>query len=91
MTMETFETDTHRENDTAALVRGRLEVLWNHGRLEAVEDFFGDEFSNFGRRGPDAHALIRAIVTAWRSAFPTCNTRSTTRSSAATPWSTGSR
>jgi predicted ester cyclase len=63
-------TESQREKDNAELVRRHFDVLWNQGGLAAVEDFFGDEFSNFGRRGPDAHALIRSIVAAWRSAFP---------------------
>jgi predicted ester cyclase len=45
-------------------------VVWNQGDLAAVDDFFGDEFTNFGHRGEDARALIRAIVATWRAAFP---------------------
>jgi steroid delta-isomerase-like uncharacterized protein len=58
------------ERDNAALVRRYLDVVWNQGDLAAVDDFFGEEFTNFGHRGADARALIRAIVTAWRQAFP---------------------
>jgi len=52
------------------LVRRYFDVVWNHGDLAAVDDFFGDEFTNFGHRGADARALIRAIVAGWRTAFP---------------------
>lgn len=56
--------------NNAELVRRYFDVVWNHGELAAVDDFFGDEFTNFGHRGEDARALIRAIVAAWRAAFP---------------------
>ncbi|MBV9197430.1 MAG: ester cyclase [Solirubrobacterales bacterium] len=62
------ENATERHN--AALVRRYFDVVWNHGDLAAIDNFFGDEFTNFGRRGADARALIRAIVAAWRAAFP---------------------
>src|SRR4051812_13853481 len=58
------------ERDNAELVRRYFDVVWNDGNLAAVDDFFGDDFTNFGRRGADARALIRAIVWAWRKAFP---------------------
>src|SRR3954453_17209877 len=58
------------EKDNAELVRRYLDVVWNRGDLAAVDDIFGDEFTNFGHRGADARALIRAIVAAWRTAFP---------------------
>jgi predicted ester cyclase len=61
---------TATERANAELVRRYFEVVWNHGDVTAVDEFFGDEFTNFGRRGADARALVRAIVTAWRTAFP---------------------
>jgi predicted ester cyclase len=58
------------EGKNAELVRRYFEVVWNRGDVAAVDEFFGDEFTNFGHRGADARALIRAIVAAWRAAFP---------------------
>jgi len=56
--------------ENAELIRRYFDVVWNNGDLAAIDDFFGDEFSNFGRRGADARGLIRAIVAAWRTGFP---------------------
>ena len=58
------------EKDNAALVRRYFDEVWNRGNLAAVDDFFGDDFENFGHRGAEARGLVRAIVTAWRRAFP---------------------
>ena len=62
--------DDVAEANNAELVRRYFDLVWNHGDLAAVDDFFGDEFTNFGHQGDDARALIRAIVTTWRAAFP---------------------
>ena len=61
---------TESERRNAELVRRHFEVIWNQGDVAAVDDFFGDEFTNFGRRAADARALVRAIVGVWRAAFP---------------------
>jgi steroid delta-isomerase-like uncharacterized protein len=58
------------EKDNAGLVRRYFDEVWNRGDPAAVDEFFGDEFENFGHRGAQARALIRAIVAAWRRAFP---------------------
>lgn len=58
------------ERTNAELVRRYFDVVWNHGDLAAIDEFIGDEFTNFGHRGADARALIRAVVAAWRAAFP---------------------
>jgi predicted ester cyclase len=58
------------ERTNAEVVRRYFDLVWNRGDLAAVERFFGDEFTNFGHRGPDARALIAQIVTTWRTAFP---------------------
>jgi steroid delta-isomerase-like uncharacterized protein len=57
-------------SNNAELVRRYFDLVWNHGDLAAIDDFFGDEFTNFGHRGADARTLVRAIVAAWRAAFP---------------------
>ncbi|MBV9918186.1 MAG: ester cyclase [Solirubrobacterales bacterium] len=62
--------ETTSEGNNAELVRRCFEVVWNQGDLDAVDDFFGEDFANFGHRGADARGLIRAIVSAWRAAFP---------------------
>jgi predicted ester cyclase len=58
------------ERTNAETVRRFFDQVWNRGDVAAVERFFGDEFTNFGHRGPDARVLIAKIVTTWRSAFP---------------------
>jgi predicted ester cyclase len=58
------------DQDNAALVRPYFDQVRNRGDLAAVDDFFGDEFENFGRRGAEARGLVRAIAAAWRRAFP---------------------
>lgn len=63
-------TDDANERSNAELVRRHFDVVWNEGDLAAVEDFFGEEFTNFGGHGADAHALVRTIVAVWRTAFP---------------------
>ena len=35
-----------REKSNAELVRRYFDVVWNQGDLAAVDDFFGDEFTN---------------------------------------------
>ena len=81
-------TESVSERENAVLVRRYLDVVWNQGDLAAVDDFFGDEFTNFGHRGADARALIRGIVAAWRNPFPIFGSRSRTRSYAETRSST---
>ena len=58
------------ERNNAQIVRRYFDQVWNRGDLDAVERFFGDEFTNFSHRSPDARALIAKIVTIWRTAFP---------------------
>ena len=58
------------EQDNAAVVRRLFERVWNGGDLSAIEDLVDDRFTNFGVRQPGAHAAMRHIVTAWRTAFP---------------------
>ena len=56
--------------DNGAIVRRFWERVWNGGDLAAIEDLVDDCFTNFGVRQPGAHAAMRHIVTAWRTAFP---------------------
>ncbi|HEX4003414.1 MAG TPA: ester cyclase [Candidatus Acidoferrales bacterium] len=51
-------------------VRRQFEDLWNNGRLDSVNDFFHEDFLNFSRQYQDGRALVRQIVTVWRTAFP---------------------
>lgn len=61
------------ESDSAAIVRRYWDVVWNRGDLSAIDDLVDDNFTNFGVRQPGAHAVVRQIVTAWRTAFPDLN------------------
>jgi predicted ester cyclase len=58
------------EQDNATVVRRYWDLVWNQGELSAVDELIDDEFTNFGTRQPGAHAAVRHIVTAWRTAFP---------------------
>jgi predicted ester cyclase len=58
------------EQDNAAVVRRYWDLVWNKGELSAVDELVDDEFTNFGIRQPGAHAAVRHVVTAWRTAFP---------------------
>ena len=58
------------EKNNAELVRRYFDEVWNCGDFPAVDEFFGDEFENFGERGEHARALIRAIVATWRRGIP---------------------
>lgn len=58
------------EQDNGAIVRRFWERAWNGGDLSAIDELVDDHFMNFGVRQPGAHAAMRHIVTAWRTAFP---------------------
>ena len=58
------------EQDNGTIVRRFLERVWNGGDLDAIKDLVDDQFTNFGVRQSGAHAAMRHIVTAWRTAFP---------------------
>jgi predicted ester cyclase len=51
-------------------VRLHFEELWNNGQLDRIDDFFAKEFMNFGQQQQDGRAIVKHIVTVWRTAFP---------------------
>jgi hypothetical protein len=51
-------------------VRRQFEELWNNGHLNRIDDFFAKDFMNFGQQYQDGRALVKHIVTIWRTAFP---------------------
>jgi steroid delta-isomerase-like uncharacterized protein len=53
-----------------ACVRGHFEELWNNGHLDRIDDFFAEDFMNFGQQYQDGRALVKRIVSGWRTAFP---------------------
>lgn len=53
-----------------ASIRRQFEEMWNHGRVELVEELFDKDFMNFGKQHQDGRALVKYIVGVWRSAFP---------------------
>jgi steroid delta-isomerase-like uncharacterized protein len=53
-----------------ACVRGHFDVLWNKGQLDRVGDFFAEDFMNFGQQYQDGRAIVKHIVSVWRTAFP---------------------
>ena len=56
------------ENKTCVL--RQFEELWNNGQVDRVEDFFAEDFMNFGQHYQDARAIVKNIVQVWRTAFP---------------------
>jgi predicted ester cyclase len=58
------------DDDNGAVVRRFWERVWNAGDLSAIDELVDDNFVNFSVRQPGAHAAMRHIVTAWRTAFP---------------------
>jgi predicted ester cyclase len=51
-------------------VRSHFEELWNKGHVDRIDDFFSGDFMNFGQQYRDSRALLKHIVTVWRTAFP---------------------
>lgn len=51
-------------------VQRHFEELWNHGKVERIDEFFSQDFSNFGIRYSDVRGIIQQIIQTWRSAFP---------------------
>ncbi len=51
-------------------VRLHFEQLWNNGKLDRIDGFFAKEFMNFGQQQQDGRAIVKHIVTVWRTAFP---------------------
>jgi steroid delta-isomerase-like uncharacterized protein len=47
-----------------------FEELWNHGDLDRIGNFFSTDFTNFGQPIPDIQAVLRQVISAWRTAFP---------------------
>lgn len=56
------------ENKTCVL--RHFEELWNKGQVDKVEDFFAEDFMNFGEQLQDVRPMLKRIVQVWRTAFP---------------------
>ena len=48
------------ENKTCVL--RQFEELWNNGQVDRVEDFFAEDFMNFGQQYQDARPIVKHIV-----------------------------
>jgi predicted ester cyclase len=51
-------------------VRRQFEELWNGGELDRIDDFFAEDFMNFGQHVQDIRAMLKHIISIWRTAFP---------------------
>jgi predicted ester cyclase len=51
-------------------VKRQFEELWNHGEVEKVDQFYSQEFTNFGVKYSDVRGILQRIIRAWRGAFP---------------------
>lgn len=59
-----------RESANKECVRRHFEVLWNRGEIGKIDDYFSQEFSNFGVHYSDVRGIIQQIIRTWRGAFP---------------------
>jgi predicted ester cyclase len=59
-----------KESANKDCVQRHFVELWNHGEVEKIDEFFSQEFSNFGVRYSDARGTIQQIIRTWRQAFP---------------------
>jgi predicted ester cyclase len=59
-----------QEEANKLCVRRHFDELWNAGELEKATEFFDSNFMNFGHQYQDGIALVKSIVTVWRTAFP---------------------
>ena len=59
-----------KESANKGCVQRHFEELWNHGEIEKIDEFFSQEFTNFGVRYSDVRGSIQHIVRTWRQAFP---------------------
>jgi len=51
-------------------VQRHCEELWNHGEVQKMDEFFSQDFSNFGVRYSDVRGILQRIIRTWRGAFP---------------------
>jgi predicted ester cyclase len=58
------------ESANKECVQGHFDELWNHGEVEKVDEFFAQEFTNFGVPYSDVRGMIQHIIRIWRGAFP---------------------
>ena len=59
-----------KESANEDCVQRHFEELWNHGEIEKIDEFFSQEFSNFGVPYSDVRGIIQHIIRTWRQAFP---------------------
>ena len=59
-----------KESANKDCVQRHFEELWNHGEIEKIDEFFSQDFTNFGVRYSDVRGIIQHIVRTWRQAFP---------------------
>jgi hypothetical protein len=59
-----------KESANEDCVQRHFEELWNHGEVEKIDEFFSQEFSNFGVPYSDVRGIIQHIIRTWRQAFP---------------------
>jgi predicted ester cyclase len=57
------------DQDKACVLR-HFEELWNNGQVDRVEDFFAEDFMNFGQQYRDVRPMLKHIIQVWRTAFP---------------------
>ena len=58
------------ENANKACIRRQFEELWNNGELDRIHEFFSTDFVNFGQPVQDIGAMLKYIISVWRTAFP---------------------
>jgi predicted ester cyclase len=48
----------------------KTRLVFNNGQVDRVEDFFAEDFMNFGQPDHDIRSIVKHVVQLWRTAFP---------------------
>lgn len=51
-------------------IQRHFEELWNRGEVEKIDEFFSQDFTNFGVQYSDVRGILQHIIRTWRGAFP---------------------
>jgi len=51
-----------KESANKGCVQRHFEELWNHGEIEEIDEFFSQEFTNFGVPYSDVRGIIQHII-----------------------------
>jgi hypothetical protein len=58
--------------ENKSCVLRHFEELWNKGKVDRVEEFFSEEFMNFGQQYKDARPLVNTLFRSGGQRSRTC-------------------